>query len=155
MKMSELTDIGMDDNSPSLGECLSKYARHHLCLICLEGIREEFQDKPMSHKSRGRPVSTEYLLATTLSVSRKTVKRWATSPDVDHNIQSCDSNAERLAELAYRYDPEKTTKILREDLMTYQKVVESWLDDSEAKYGTGPYPLMQPLKVQTPAQEAE
>jgi hypothetical protein len=51
------------------------------------------------------------------------VKRWASHPEA---IQSCDENADKLAETAHSYDPQKTTEILLEDVRLYGRVVDEW-----------------------------
>jgi hypothetical protein len=81
-------------------------------------------DKPLSNKTSGRPRTPETTLAATLNVSPRTVKRWTSNPDA---IQSCDINANKLAETAHSYDPQKTTEILLEDVRLYQRIVDEWL----------------------------
>ena len=81
-------------------------------------------DKPLSNNKPGRPLTPETTLAATLNVSPRTVKRWTSHPDA---IQSCDENADKLAETAHSYDPEKTTEVLLEDVRLYRRVVDEWL----------------------------
>ncbi len=81
-------------------------------------------DKPLSNNKPGRPLTPETILAAALNVSPRTVKRWASNPDT---IQSCDENADKLAEAAHSYDPEKTMEILLEDVRHYRRIVDEWL----------------------------
>ncbi len=81
-------------------------------------------DKPLSNNKPGRPPTPKTTLATTLNVSPRTVKRWTSNPDA---IQSCDENANKLAETAHSYDPQKTPEILLEDVRLYQRIVDEWL----------------------------
>lgn len=137
--MSEDSGMCVVDYSYGVfSEPISKGARHHLTWICLKGIEKEYRDTPLSEKSRGRgrPPSLYKLLAGKLSVSIKSVRRWA-DPEAIH---SNDLNAGKLAETAYSYDPEKTAQVLRDDVERHRCNIESWLAQVEANLGTHPYP---------------
>ena len=90
------------DVHPTLAEYTSREARYRLVGLCLDKINED--------KGRGDAVATK-VLATHLYVSQRTVQRWASG-----GIQSCNVNADKLIELAYRLAPEPTDEALREDL---------------------------------------
>jgi hypothetical protein len=114
------------DKTPPLGEHVSKEARHRLVGICLLSTRKEYADMPLTgnKRKRGRPTTHHTLLATRLNVSPRTVRRWASGRDA---IQSSDTNAEKLTELAYTHSPQETTLILRNDAERYWRTVEAWL----------------------------
>jgi hypothetical protein len=118
----------------SIGEYLTKTARHHLTKVCLQGIKKELKelkDMGITHNSRGRPPSPEARLALKMGVTPKTTKRWSDFRD----IQSNDDNTSKLVELAYNYDSTKTTEILHRDILIYQTIIESWLSEAEANIG--------------------
>ncbi len=81
-------------------------------------------DKPLSNNKPGRPLTPETALAASLNVSPRTVKRWTSHPDA---IQSCDENADKLAETAHSYGPQKTMEVLLEDVRHYRRIVDDWL----------------------------
>jgi hypothetical protein len=49
-----------------------------------------------------------------IGVKQKTVHRWADP----YQVQAKDSNAEKLAEIAYEYSPTETEKVLRSEVRT-------------------------------------
>ena len=108
----------------SLGQHLGKHTRHQLVHLCITHITREIMDKPLSNNKPGRPPTPETTLAATINVSPKTVKRWTSHPDA---IQSCDTNANKLAEAAYTYNPHRTTETLLEDVASHQRIVKEWL----------------------------
>lgn len=137
--MGEFLDTGVGNYSyAKFSEPISKHARHLLTLICLKGIEREYQDTPLSNKSRGRGRPQKYttLLAHELSVSKKTVERWANPEDIHSN----DENAGKLAEAAYRYDHEKTIEVLMGDVERYRRNIEAWLRWAQKNIGTHPCP---------------
>jgi len=78
-------------------------------------------------------LSIASLLAIKIGVSYDTVKRWQ-DPNA---IQSCDSNAERLAQIAYTYNPEETIEILKEDLELRRAAIETWISQRLSLPETG------------------
>jgi len=137
----EFTDMPMAQNSLDLATHITRDARHQLVRLCLASIRYEYVDMPLTRKKRrGRPPSPENRLATTLNVSPRTVRRWASAQDA---IQSSDTNATKLVELAYTYNPEETSRILRGDAERYRRTVEEWLGYMEKNSVTCPCPEKQ------------
>jgi hypothetical protein len=133
---TEYTDKPMAQKKPDLATHITRNARHQLVRLCLTSIRYEYVDMPLTRKKpRGRPPSPENRLATTLNVSPRTVRRWASGQDA---IQSSDTNATKLAELAYTYNPEETTRILQDDAERYRSTVEEWLGFMESNSVTCP-----------------
>jgi transcriptional regulator with XRE-family HTH domain len=101
------------EEKPTLATHITKHARHQLVRFCLTSIRSEYDDMPLTRKTRrGRPPSPENRLASRLGVSTRTVRRWSSGQEA---IQSSDENAEKLAALAYVYNQEETILLLRED----------------------------------------
>jgi len=123
-----------DDSFGTIGEPLSKEARHRLTQICLEGIRREIRPMGLAKNSRGRPPSLEAILARGLGVAQKTVHRW-TNPD---GIQANDANAVNLARLSYKYDPEETARVLQEDVEKYRRTVLVWLKLADSNISPSP-----------------
>lgn len=150
--MSDFRDIPLSQYSYRGGfsEPIGKDARYMLTLICLKGMEREYRDTPLSQKSRGRPPSPYLLLARILGVSVKSVRRWADSEAVHSN----DFNAGRLAKTAFRYDPEKTAQVLREDVERYRRNIEEWIEQANGNIGTHPYPDI-PIETEAPRQVAE
>jgi hypothetical protein len=143
--------------NPDLATLITKDARHQLVRLCLTSIRYEYVDMPLTLKTRrGRPLSPENCLVSRLGVSPRTVRRWASGPDA---IQSSDTNAEKLAELAYVYNQEETTRILREDSERYRRTVEAWLGYMELHSVICPCPEkqedMNPQPHRPPPTEAQ
>ena len=107
----------------SLGQHLSKHTRHRLVHLCVTHIAREYMDKPLSNK-KGRPPTPETILAAAINVSPRTVKRWTSHPEA---IQSCDMNANKIAEMAYDLNPKRTTEILLKDVASHRRIVDEWL----------------------------
>ena len=102
--MSELNGGGLRDYSElGFGESLSKISRHELATLCLKGIQDELDHKPIPNKSRGRgrPPSPVGVLAQRMKVHPDSVRRWMDLGE----IQASDYNATRLAEMAFKYSP--------------------------------------------------
>ena len=147
MKTAELPPTEYKDmpmahkERPDLATHITRDARHQLVRLCLTSIRYEYVDMPLTRKkTRGRPPSPENRLATTLNVSPRTVRRWASGQDA---IQSSDTNATKLVELAYTYNPKETTQILQGDAERYRRTIEEWLVYMESNSGTCPCPEKQ------------
>ncbi len=113
------------DYSLSLGESLTKFGRHKLCLLCLEAIGDELNRTPIPNKSRGRgrPPSPVGVLAQRMEVHPDSVRRWMDLRE----IQASDYNSEKLAVMAVKFNPEEVSRILREDLDRYRETMEGWL----------------------------
>lgn len=136
--MSELNGRGLRHHSElGFGESLSKLARHELAILCLEGLRLELSREPLSNKSRGRgrPTSAIGVLAQRMAVHYDSVRRWTNIQEV----QSSDYNAERLAEIAYHYNPKKVERILSEDISRRRETMDKWLREAESNYSVNPY----------------
>lgn len=118
------------------GESLSKIGRHELAILVLEGIRLELSREPKHNRSRGkgRPYSPIGILALRMGVHRHSVRRWT---DI-REVQASDYNAERLAIMAYEFDPPALAKILRADLDRRQMAMDSWLNEIRSDYGLSP-----------------
>ena len=86
---------------PCLSEYTSRQCRMRLAQICLEAA---------SSADMGLSDPSGYI-AGQLTVTKRTVRRWRGG-----GIQSCNVNADKLIELAYRLAPEDTDAALREDL---------------------------------------
>ncbi len=91
--------------------------------LCVTHIAREYMDKPLSNK-KGRPPTPETILAAAINVSPRTVKRWTSHPEA---IQSCDMNANKIAEMAYDLNPKRTTEILLKDVASHRRIVDEWL----------------------------
>lgn len=114
----------MPDLILGLGEVLSKSVRHELCVLCLAAIQRELNKKEEPpRRGRGRPQSAATVLAARVGVTYDSIKRWT---DLS-KIQSCDSNATKLAQAAFEYDPEETIKILRVGVERHREAVEGWI----------------------------
>ena len=113
------------DYSLCLGESLTKFGRHKLCLVCLEAIGDELNSTPMSNKlkGRGRPLSPVGVLAQRMEVHPDSVRRWMDLRE----IQASDHNSEKLAAMAIEFNPEAVARILREELTRYRETMEGWL----------------------------
>jgi transcriptional regulator with XRE-family HTH domain len=148
---TEYMDKPMAQKKPDLATHITKHARHQLTRFCLASIRYEYADMPLTRKKRGRPTSPENHLATALNVSPRTVRRWASGKDA---IQSSDTNAEKLAELAYSYNPEETTRILQDDAEQYRMTVEAWIGSVKSNSVTCPCPEKQ-ADINPRVQEAQ
>ena len=136
MSNPNLVHMPLRDNSLSLGEALSKFGRHKLCVICLESIEKEREkgDNPRSEgRGRGRPQSPAAILAIRIGVSYDTIARWR-DPSA---IQASDRNSEILARFAYEYNPHETIKILRADVESRRAAIETWISQRNyVKSGT-------------------
>lgn len=121
----EYRDTGSPQYSSEIGEWIGKDARTKLALICLHGFEVELCDKPLSHKSRGRPRSAAKFLSERLGVDRRTVYRWLEGD----GVKACDINADRLAEIAYGFDAKETFSVLNKDLENYSIRLSGWLTD--------------------------
>jgi len=86
---------------PNLSEYTSRRCRMTLAQLCLEAA---------SSPDMGLSDPSGYI-AGQLNVTKRTVRRWRGG-----GIQSCNVNADKLIELAYRLAPEDTDTTLREDL---------------------------------------
>lgn len=86
---------------PNLSEYTSRRCRMRLAQLCLEAA---------SSPDMGLSDPNGYI-AGQLNVTKRTVRRWRGG-----GIQSCNVNADKLIELAYRLAPEDTDTTLREDL---------------------------------------
>ena len=86
---------------PDLSEYTSRRCRMALAHLCLEAAASEEMNLPDPHG----------YIARQLNVTKRTVRRWRGG-----GIQSCNVNADKLIELAYRLAPEDTDTTLREDL---------------------------------------
>lgn len=86
---------------PELSEYTSRRCRMRLAQLCLEAA---------SSPDMGLSDPNGYI-AGQLNVTKRTVRRWRGG-----GIQSCNVNADKLIELAYRLAPEDTDTTLREDL---------------------------------------
>lgn len=128
-------------NLSLIGESLSKTASHQLAALCLKAVKQEIQDKTISknNRRRGRPPSTERILAQRRSVSKKTVDRWLNPED----IQANDHQANQLAKFAYEHYPNRTSAILYEDAFDYVRAVDHWLTNMNNIYGINPCPIFQ------------
>lgn len=134
--VSELTSRGVRDYSGlSFGEGLSRIARHELTLLCINCIHKELNPSDGKKRRRGRPTSPMGTLAIKLGVHTDSVKRWM---DISQ-AQACDFNTTRLAEIAYRYDPEGVVRIIREDLARRKRTIDAWFKEIEANYPAPPY----------------
>jgi hypothetical protein len=110
---------------PALGTFLSKETRNKLTTLCLQSISKTKQPKPLGNIIRqGRPEGPEAVLAEMIGVRQKTVHRWVDPSQ----IQATDSNTEKLAEIAYKYSPVETAKLLRSEVHAYTLTVDLWLD---------------------------
>jgi len=86
---------------PNLSEYTSRQCRMRLAQLCLEAVKDPEMDLP----------DPNGYIARQLEVTKRTVRRWRGG-----GIQSCNVNADKLIELAYRLAPEDTDQALREDL---------------------------------------
>jgi len=86
---------------PLLSEYTSRRCRMRLAHVCLEAVKDPEMNLPDPHG----------YIAGQLEVTKRTVRRWRGG-----GIQSCNVNADKLIELAYRLAPEDTDQALREDL---------------------------------------
>ena len=92
---------GHGDVLPLLSEYTSRRCRMALAHLCLEAATSEEMNLPDPHG----------YIARQLNVTKRTVRRWRGG-----GIQSCNINADKLIELAYRLCPDETDTTLREDL---------------------------------------
>ena len=92
---------GQGDVLPALSEYTSRRCRMALAHLCLEAATSEEMNLPDPHG----------YIARQLNVTKRTVRRWRGG-----GIQSCNVNADKLIELAYRLCPDETDTTLREDL---------------------------------------
>lgn len=121
---TDFRDMGLSHYSEKIGEGIGKDVRRQLVVLRLRGYREELRDKPLSHNSRGRPKTEVACLADATGVSKRTVHRWL----VGEGAKACDVNTGRLAEIAYAFYPEETSRILIEDANGYSRQLSSWLN---------------------------
>ena len=138
--MSEISHRGLRHYSELVfGESLSKVCRHEIAMLVLEEIRLELNRKPAPNKSkgRGRPTSPVGILAQRMEVHPDSVRRWT---DI-REVQASDYNATKLAEMAYKYSPQKLAKILRADINRRREAMDSWLRQADSKYHASPYAL--------------
>ncbi len=126
-----------DYSKLTFGESLSKITRPEFTIICLEGIQDELDHKPIPNKSRGRgrPTSPVGILAQRMEVHPDSVRRWTDLREV----QASDHNATRLAEMAFKYRPQKLAKILRADIDRRRMAMDIWLKDVDANKPVSPY----------------
>ena len=92
---------GHGDVLPNLSEYTSRQCRMKLAQVCLTAAASP--DMGLSDPNG--------YIAGQLNVTKRTVRRWKGG-----GIQSCNVNADKLIELAYRLAPEDTDQALREDL---------------------------------------
>ena len=92
---------GHGDVLPNLSEYTSRQCRMKLAQVCLTAAASP--DMGLSDPNG--------YIAGQLNVTKRTVRRWKGG-----GIQSCNVNADKLIELAYRLNPEDTDQVLREDL---------------------------------------
>jgi len=97
------------ENHPTISEYISREARQTLVLLCLERI----------NLMTGQEGAATALLAEDLSVSPRTIQRWAAG-----GAQGSDKNIDKLINRAYQLDPEKTLKIIERDLERHRLHVE-------------------------------
>lgn len=141
--MGELSRRGVRDYSAlSFGEGLSRIARHEITLLCIKCIHKELSKNPKRGKGRGRgrPHSAMGLLAIRMGVHIDTIKRWA---DISQP-QACDFNTTKLAEIAYKCDPQRLVRIINQDLDRRQKTIEKWFKEVESNYPAPPYVVNRP-----------
>ena len=114
-------------NPERIGEFLSKNARHRLTLLVLEKMKVEPIEKGLKADPRGRPQSKESVLAKMLGIKQRTVHRWL-DPD---GVQANDTNVEKLAYIAFRYDKIRSIQIVLMDITEYKKSMNAWIIDLE------------------------
>ncbi len=111
----------------SFSEHLGRQTRYRLfCLVynhVKESTDEERERLKKKHKrmGKGRPAYVS-LTAELLGVSRETASAWKRQ-----KYQSKNVNAERVVEVAWKFDKKETEKILREALESHREKLENFL----------------------------
>ena len=75
------------------------------------------------------------ILSIRMNVHIDSVKRWTNLKE----IQANDYNAERLAKMAYAFDPAGVAQILQADIARRREIMDKWLLEAESNYGVSPY----------------
>jgi len=111
-----------------LSEYTSRKCRLRLVEVTARAIERHLAEKGDRGVSGYDPrTGAARILAGILKVSTRTVQRWLSG-----GIQSCNVNAERLIQVALRYDEYRTVEIIEEDLENHRFYAEYVLN---GRYG--------------------
>ena len=109
-----------------LVEFLSRQTRKKIVESICEALLKEMREignTGMKHKKRGPPFSSgATLLASRLGLSRQSVNRW-----LNNEMQSSNSNAIKILDVAMEYIPDTLKEVLHQDVERHRIEVERYL----------------------------
>ena len=114
-----------------LSEYTSRRCRLMLVRMTARAVERELQRNHVRGLSGLDPrVGAAGVLARLLGVATRTVQRWLSG-----GVQSCNVNADKLIQLALRYDPFEAEEILREDLENHRFYLEYMVQGRQGVVG--------------------